>query len=186
MPMILLRHGQSEFNVHFTVSRRDPGIVDPPLTALGLAQAETAAAALAGLGLRQVVVSPYTRALQTALAVARPLGLPVRLEPEVRERCAFVCDVGTPRSALQRDWPELDFSAIPEQWWPGEEEPFDDVLARAARFRATMAARTDWAETLVVSHWGFILALTGERLENGGWMHCNPTQPAPTVPSPYA
>lgn len=184
--MILLRHGQSEFNVHYTTSRRDPGIVDPPLTALGLAQAEEAAVALAGQGLRQVVVSPYTRALQTALAVARPLGLPVRLEPIVRERCAFVCDIGRPRSELERAWPDLDFSPVEDVWWPRQEEPFADVLARAARFRAAMAARNDWAETLVVSHWGFILALTGEQLANGGWMRCDPTGPAPEVASPYA
>jgi broad specificity phosphatase PhoE len=30
--MILLRHGQSEFNLHFSVTRRDPGIADPKLT----------------------------------------------------------------------------------------------------------------------------------------------------------
>ncbi|MDP9095062.1 MAG: histidine phosphatase family protein, partial [Pseudomonadota bacterium] len=58
--MILLRHGQSEFNLHFSRTKVDPGIEDPQLTTLGLTQAEQAAAALAGLGLRRVVVSPYT------------------------------------------------------------------------------------------------------------------------------
>ncbi len=33
--MILLRHGQSEFNLAFTLTRRDPGIVDARLTPLG-------------------------------------------------------------------------------------------------------------------------------------------------------
>ena len=37
--MILLRHCQSEFNLHFTRTRCDPGIVDPALTAEGLIQA---------------------------------------------------------------------------------------------------------------------------------------------------
>ena len=45
--MILLRHGQSEFNLHFSVTRRDPGIIDPRLTPLGHQQAEDAARALA-------------------------------------------------------------------------------------------------------------------------------------------
>ena len=36
--MFLLRHGQSYFNLHFTESRIDPGIEDPELTELGLAQ----------------------------------------------------------------------------------------------------------------------------------------------------
>ena len=51
--------------------------------------------------------------------------------------------------------------------------------ARAALFRAEMAALPDWRDTLVVSHWGFILAMTGERLMNGEWLRCDPTGPAP-------
>jgi precorrin-6x reductase len=41
--MILLRHGQSEFNLLFTQTRKDPGIKDPRLTSLGHSQAEAAA-----------------------------------------------------------------------------------------------------------------------------------------------
>lgn len=184
--MILLRHGQSEFNVHYTAFRRDPGIVDPALTPLGQAQAEAAGRALAGQGLRRVIASPYTRTLQTARAVARWLDLPVLLNPIVRERYAFSCDIGRPRTELELHWPELDFSPVEEVWWPAVEEPFAEVLGRARRFRAEMAALKDWSDTLVVSHWGFILALTGERLENGGWRRCDPTLPAPAVADPYA
>jgi hypothetical protein len=42
-----------------------------------------------------------------------------------------------------------------------------------------MAALADWRDTLVVSHWGFILALTGERAVNGEILRCDPTGPAP-------
>lgn len=173
--MILLRHGQSEFNLHFTATKRDPGIPDPALTPLGREQAERAAEALAGQALRRVVVSPYTRALQTAEPIARRLGLPVVVNPIVRERYAFVCDVGTPRTELARSWPGHDFSHIDEVWWPPVEEPADQVQARAALFRAEMAALPEWADTLVVSHWGFILSLTGKSLGNGEWLRCDPT-----------
>src|SRR4051812_46269173 len=98
--MILLRHDQSEFNLHFSATRRDPGIKDPKLTPLGQAQAEQAAEALAGERLSRILVSLYTRALQTAAPVARRLGLPVVVNPVVRERYAFTCDVGTPRTEL--------------------------------------------------------------------------------------
>ncbi len=177
--MILLRHGQSEFNVQFGVDRRDPGIVDPRLTPLGHAQAEAAAGALRGAGLRRIVVSPYTRALQTAAPVARELGLPVFVNPVVRERFAFVCDVGTPRTELAMAWPELDFSGLGEVWWPPVEEPVGSLLQRAELFRGEMAALADWSDTLVVSHWGFIRAMTGERIDNGAWRRCDPTLPAP-------
>lgn len=177
--MILLRHGQSEFNLHFSATRVDPGIEDPKLTPLGHRQAADAAAALAGLGLRRILASPYTRALETAAPIAQALGLPVSIHLGVRERYAFACDVGSPRAALVQNWPGHDFSGIGEVWWPQAEEPKDDVLRRAALFRAEMSALPDWADTLVVSHWGFILAMTGQSVMNGNWLRCDPTAPPP-------
>ena len=60
-----------------------------------------------------------------------------------------------------------------------EEEPEDSIVDRAARFRADLARRHDWSNTLVVSHWGFILTLTGQSVANGQWLRCDPTEPAP-------
>jgi broad specificity phosphatase PhoE len=179
--MILLRHGQSEFNLHFTATRRDPGIADPRLTEAGEAQARAAAEALAGERIRRIIASPYTRALQTAAPIARRLNVPVHVSPLVRERYAFSCDIGSPRTALDIAWPALDFAHLDEIWWPPVEEPDHQIEARAALFRAEMAALPDWQDTLVVSHWGFILAMTGERLMNGEWLRCDPTGPAPTA-----
>jgi broad specificity phosphatase PhoE len=177
--MILLRHGQSEFNLAFTATRRDPGIVDAKLTPLGHEQAAHAAEALAGEGIRRIIASPYTRALQTAAPIAKRLGIPVIINPIVRERYAFTCDIGSPRTALVLAWPEHDFAAIDEVWWPAIEESADSVITRAALFRAEMAALTDWSDTLVVSHWGFILCLSGTSAANGQWLRCDPTAPAP-------
>ena len=177
--MILLRHGQSEFNLHFTATKRDPGIPDPGLTALGHQQALAAAEALAGECIGRIICSPYTRALQTAAPLARRLGVPIIVTPTVRERYAFSCDIGTPRTRLALDWPGIDLSHVEEVWWPAVEEPDEQIEARAALFRAEMAALPDWQDTLVVSHWGFILALTGQRVMNGDILRCDPTGPAP-------
>ena len=177
--MILLRHGQSEFNVVFSATKRDPGITDPRLTDLGRAQIAAAAEQLAGQGVRRIVASPYTRALQTAAIAGERLGLPVLVDVAVRERCAFACDVGTPRTRLAEAWPHHDLAALDEVWWPDGIETEAEIVTRAARFRAAMAADPAWRETLVVSHWGFILALTGEQLQNGEWLRCDPTGPAP-------
>ncbi len=177
--MILLRHGQSEFNLHFGATRRDPGIVDPRLTPLGHEQAQAAAEQLAGQGIERIIVSPYTRALQTAYPVASALGVPVTIDPIVRERYAYACDIGSPRHALERDWPQHDFTRITPVWWPDEEEPEASIVARAAQFRADLAARHDWARTLVVTHWGFILSLTGQSVVNGQWLRCDPAGPPP-------
>lgn len=177
--MILLRHGQSEFNLLFTQTRKDPGIVDPALTPLGLRQAEEAAEALEREAIRRIVVSPYRRALQTALPAARRLGLPLTVAPVVRERYAFSCDIGSPRTDLAMAFPEVDFTHLEEVWWPPMEEPADQVEGRAALFRAEMAALDDWAHTLVVSHWGFIMALTGRSVANGEVLRVDPTAPGP-------
>ena len=177
--MIFLRHGQSEFNLHFTATRRDPGIVDPKLTPLGHEQAARAAEALAARDIRRIIVSPYTRALETAAPVARALGLKLTVTPTVRERYAFTCDVGSPISRLRESWPEVGFHAIEEIWWPAIEEPVDQIEARARLFRAEMAALDDWAHTLVVSHWGFILAFTGKSVMNGDMIEANPTEAHP-------
>lgn len=178
--MILLRHGQSEFNLAFTQTKRDPGIKDPKLTPLGHQQAEQAAEALAGtMEIRRIIASPYTRALQTAAPLARRLGLPVTVNPVVRERYAFTCDIGSPCGVLRAEWPEVALDHLEEVWWPPVEEPADQVIARAARFRGEMAALEDWAHTVVVSHWGFILSMTGRSVANGQWLPCDPTGPAP-------
>jgi broad specificity phosphatase PhoE len=134
---------------------------------------------LAGQGIEHIIVSPYTRTLQTARPVAEALGIAVTIDPIVRERFAFACDIGSSRSALQRDWPGHDFSVIDDVWWPAEEEPETAIVDRAARFRRRLAQRHDWASTLVISHWGFILSLTGQSVANGQWLRCDPTEPAP-------
>jgi broad specificity phosphatase PhoE len=103
----------------------------------------------------------------------------VIVNPIVRERYGFVCDVGSPRTELARAWPEIDFSHIDEVWWPAAEEPAEGIAARAALFRAEMAALPDWSDTLVISHWGFILAMTGEKITNVEQRRCDPTRPAP-------
>ena len=189
--MIVLRHCQSEFNLHFSRTRCDPGLVDPGLTAEGLVQAEAAADALCAQRIARVVTSPYRRALQTASAVAARLGVPVTITSLVRERYAFACDIGSPRRLLERDWPGLDFSALDGEWWrdgaigaTGADnaaaiESESSVIDRARRFRSAMAQAPDSGETLVVSHWGFLLALTGHSLENGCWLHVDPAAPPP-------
>jgi len=165
--MILVRHGQSHFNVVFNVTREDPGIVDPGLTEVGLQQAETAAEALAGRAVRRILASPYSRTLHTAAIIAERLGLPVAIEPLVRERAFFACDIGSPRSELNSRWPHFDFGALPERWWPEPEETEEELLLRCGRFRDSMAESADWREVVVVSHWGFIRGLTGQAVENG-------------------
>jgi len=172
--MYLLRHGQSYFNLHFSETHVDPGIEDPELTPLGMEQARAAAARLAGTPLTRIIVSPYTRALQTAQPFLTTHRVPVSVMQEVREQAAFACDVGTHPRELAVRFPHHEFGHLPSQWWHGGVESSEQTAQRAAAFRASMAARADCATTLLVSHWAFILALTGKELANGEIMEYHP------------
>lgn len=172
--MILLRHGQSEFNVVYSRTRVDPGIPDPRLTEDGRRQAADAGATLRRHRLERLVCSPYTRALETAAIVGGAIGLAVEVEPLVREHCLFQCDIGTPRSVLERRWPEVDFTMIEERWWPSLDESEETLAARGRDFRRRMAERGDWERTAVITHWGFIRALTGLTVSNGHLLRFDP------------
>jgi glucosyl-3-phosphoglycerate phosphatase len=175
--MILIRHGQSEFNVHFSRTGIDPGIVDPQLTEAGRAQVRAAADAIqrSERPIARLLSSPYTRALQTAEIVAGVLKVPVDIEPLVREHAKFQCDVGTCRSLLCEAWPALNFDHLEETWWPALDETEADVRRRAQSFRSRAAGWVDWREVAVVSHWGFLLRLTGLSLANAEHVAFDPT-----------
>lgn len=177
--MYLLRHGQSLFNLHFTETRKDPGIEDPELTPLGHTQAEAAAALLAGRTITRIIVSPYTRALQTAEPVLRRHAAPVEVMHEVRERFAFACDIGRHPGLLAECFPHHRFDHLPDRWWPKTRETAEETIARAGHFRLHVAARGDHETTLLVSHWAFLLSLTGMSLENGELVEFDPTEPPP-------
>ena len=175
--MILIRHGQSEFNVVFSVTRKDPGIPDPRLTAEGRRQAQAAGEALRGEGLQRLIASPYTRALETSEIVAEVLEVPISVEPLVGERAAFTCDIGSSPVELKTRWPHLDLDHLAEQWWPEHEEAEDGLARRCDRFRAQMTERRDWRHVGVITHWGFIRGLTGLTVTNCTVLRVNPHRP---------
>jgi broad specificity phosphatase PhoE len=170
--MFLIRHGQSEFNAVYARTRVDPGIPDPRLTEEGKRQARDAARSLAEHGIARLIASPYTRALETATIIADELGLEIEVEPLVRERAAFHCDIGASPVELARRFPRLAFDHLDDPWWHdhvalGVDESEAHVIARGDLFRARAAKLDGRAQVCVVTHWGFIRALTGIEAKNG-------------------
>ncbi|HWL69025.1 MAG TPA: histidine phosphatase family protein [Geminicoccus sp.] len=174
--MLLIRHAQSEWNLRFSRTRIDAGPPDPVLTPAGREQARAAAALLAGLPpIRTIVASPYRRCLETAVLIADRIGVPVRVDALVRERCAFSCDRGSPPGLLGRLWPELAFDHLDESWWGRAIESQPSIRRRAAEFRDLARTWPDQERALVVTHWGFLRALTGLEVENGTLVRYDPT-----------
>jgi broad specificity phosphatase PhoE len=177
--MLLVRHGQSEFNAAFTLTRVDPGIPDPRLTALGREQAEHAAMQLRGAGVARLIASPYTRTLETASIIAARLGVPIAIDARVRERATFHCDIGSPRQDLATRFPELAFDHLDEPWWHDHialdrAESEDELGLRARAFCADWAGRRDWQDVAVITHWGFIRAVTGQSVQNAEILRLDP------------
>jgi glucosyl-3-phosphoglycerate phosphatase len=163
---LMIRHAESAWNEHFSASRIDIGWPDPPLTGRGEEQARRAVENLRDYGLRRLIASPYRRTLQTASILAAALGVPVSVDPLVRERCAFSCDQGSSPDELAWQWPDLDFSTLDQRWWGVTIESWPSLAARCAAFRTAIGGTSDRDEVGVVSHWGFIRGLTGAELHN--------------------
>lgn len=79
--LYLIRHGQTPWNVE----GRYQGQLDPPLNENGRRQAQATAAKLAPLGFEAIYSSDLTRAKQTAQTLVEKTGLPLHLDPRLRE-----------------------------------------------------------------------------------------------------
>jgi len=81
--ILLIRHGETAWNA----IKRLQGHLDIPLNAEGQRQAAALGKALADEQFDAVFSSDLMRARQTAEAIAKPRGMAVQIEPDLRERC---------------------------------------------------------------------------------------------------
>ena len=116
MTIFLIRHGQSEFNAAHSDGEPDPMIFDAPLTVIGQAQARKARAEAMELDIVQVITSPLTRAIQTAMLIFGR-DVPIKVAAGHRELLSHSCDVGRSPDHLKTDFPSLDFDHLDEVWW---------------------------------------------------------------------
>ncbi len=142
MRLYVTRHGETPLNA----DRRVSGLADVPLTERGRAQARALAGQAAGKGIGLVIASPLQRAQETARTVAEALGVPLRLEPRLRE-----LDYGRYDQA-PIDQP--DFVRIKRQfaWHMGGGESILDVAARVYPFLDELRSRCPEQTVLLVCH----------------------------------
>ena len=79
--LILIRHGQTDWNA----TGRWQGQADPPLNDLGRTQARHTAQELVSQDIDVLISSDLARASETAQIIGAAIGLPVQLEPRLRE-----------------------------------------------------------------------------------------------------
>ena len=103
MRLILVRHGQTEWNLQ----GRYQGRADLPICAAGLVTAQRAAAALHGRGAALLLASPLRRARQTAEVIGRTVG---GLRSVIDERLTeidFGQWQGLTQAQVRARWPAL-------------------------------------------------------------------------------
>lgn len=142
--LLLIRHGETDWNVE----KRLQGHWDVALNDGGRRQAAALGKALLAEPLDAVIASDLQRAIATAEAIAKPRGMPVRIEPALRERCygAFegLCyrDISERYPEAYATWQSRDVDArYPEGVRPAEtlrefsRRSIDAVLRLAEEYR---------------------------------------------------
>lgn len=166
--LILLRHGQTEYNA----TDRMQGQLDTDLTELGRTQAKTAAAELATRGPSRIVSSDLRRAYDTATALGEAADLPVAVDERLREThlgewqglTHLDVDALAPGARLQ--W-RADASVAP----PGGESRIDVAERSVPVVRELVESVPEWgtddaaAPIVLVAHGGLIAALTAALLD---------------------
>jgi probable phosphoglycerate mutase len=166
--LVMLRHGQTEFNA----GSRMQGQLDTDLTDLGRAQAVAAAEVLAKRQPLAIVSSDLRRAYETAMSLGERCGMPVQVDTRLRET-----HLG--------DWQGLTHSQVDDiapgarlawrddaRWAPHGGESRIDVADRSRPLVAELVAgEPEWGAdeperpVVLVAHGGLIAALTAALLD---------------------
>ncbi|WP_255467332.1 histidine phosphatase family protein [Aeromicrobium senzhongii] len=151
--VILWRHGRTEWNV----AGRVQGQTDIALDEVGRQQAVEAAARLASLAPARIVSSDLSRAADTAGALSERTGVPVELDPRLRELAFGAREGLTWRESWER------FPTQMQAWADGDETQIEGAETHAqagARLAAALREYLDelpLGETLVVVAHGAVL-----------------------------
>jgi len=179
--LLFVRHAEGFHNSLFEEKRVREAISvrDPDLTPNGNNQVadlrrEVDMLIHSGLEVEKIIVSPMTRTLQTAWGTFGGHDIPFQACHYVTEYSDAPCNYGTPKSTLQEQWPQVDFSMVPEVWW-NENESEETIARRARQFREWLFKQPEKCMA-VVSHAGFLHELLQEHFKNCelkriNWIH---------------
>jgi probable phosphoglycerate mutase len=139
--IVLVRHGETPGNAARVIQRPET-----PLSPRGVAQAQRLADRLAAWAVSTILSSDYARARMTAAALQAATGVPLDLDPDLRER-----NFGDLRGTAYAD---LDVDPFAPGYVPPRGESWDDLHARVDRVwaRVTATAVRQRGDVVVVTH----------------------------------
>lgn len=168
--LVILRHGQTEFNLQDRIT----GQWDIPLTEVGVGQARTAGASLAGVVFDKAYSSTLSRAFNTAALLLESSGSNAHLlDADGAWRIARHADIidthsGDFTGRVKTDSAVQDFRRAHKRAGPGGES-LDDIMQRVRRFYdAEIRPRLARDESvLVVCHAAIVKAFGAILAEEG-------------------
>jgi alpha-ribazole phosphatase len=147
----LLRHGETEGGVRYW------GRTNVALSSRGWLQMRTA---VAGGSWDLIVSSPLRRCAAFAEALAQELGVPCRLEADLREMCFGTWEGYSTAELMQRDAERLRlFWSDPSVHTPPGGEPLAELHARVMAVWQGLSTAWDCGRPLIVTHGGPIRVL---------------------------
>ena len=151
--VLAIRHGETAWNL----AARIQGQLDIGLNETGRWQARRLVQALADEPLAAVYASDLARAHDTALALAAPRGLTVKVEPALRER-GFGRFEGSTFAEIESRWPgdSARWRRREPLFAPGGGETLVDFYARCIEVATRLAARHPGEQIALVSHGGVL------------------------------
>jgi 2,3-bisphosphoglycerate-dependent phosphoglycerate mutase len=151
--ILLIRHGETVWNR----SGRMQGWQDSPLSAAGVAQAQALAERFASDRVARLISSDLGRAQETARPIAARLGIPIEIDPAMRERNYGIFE-GRTHDEIERDHPVAyaSFSSRdPAYVIPGGESAVA-FAARVLRALERIAVARAGDRVAVVTHGGVL------------------------------
>jgi 2,3-bisphosphoglycerate-dependent phosphoglycerate mutase len=157
LDLVLVRHGQSQTYVAGQKFALVDGHGDPPLSDLGQAQAQRVGERLATAGIEAIYVTTLQRTAQTAAPLAARTGLPVRVEPDLREVYLGEWEGGEYRRNVTEGHPIAQRMLAEERWdvIPGG-EPSEAFEARVWSGISRIAANHPGQRVAVFTHGGVV------------------------------
>ncbi len=186
MILYLIRHGQSTNNLLAEELRNRHGpfsvpydtymsqrVAEPPLTAIGEAQAKSLGVYVNELRITRLYSSPMLRSMQTMRPIAEAMNLAPSVWTDLHEQGGLFLRPGADaeatgfpglnRSEVEEMFPGYLSDGIGEKgWWHGAEEDMASCYARAVRVAGTlrqMAQDTDNGIIAAISHGTFMDSL---------------------------
>lgn len=164
----LIRHAEGEHNAAYDAGNPKLGfsIPDPPLTKAGRAQALAAKHQLKGQHFSLVVVSPLTRALETATIIFGDLRVPIVVMPELSEHCGGPNCLLSRIEKLKEKFPSIDFTSLNQAQQNVLFNESEEAFRKRVKKFSSWVKKQGLLKIAVVSHGGFLKELTGRKFAN--------------------